>query len=289
MDFGYLERERIAISCVLFSFTVLACDLFEFIPEDVVLLREHLIRLPTAVYMGARMTTVGFVVLAFISTKIMACKFSILTTAFFTAARGLTSLLIYLRVHALYMTIWPIQLLFILALAGVVVSCAAQPRLSGLTSVLFDFGVFVALVWKLGWRPSIRRVRRDALPNESGEVEVEIFQRFWFPLRRRPEPEHQLIDRVLQDSLLYIVLAISLKIPQIFYFANRSPCSRPVGYWQNHSIFLDVIGICTISCKIFRDIKLGSSASSVFDSDEPLDASVMAFGSNTGLSVGSKV
>lgn len=110
--------------------------------------------------------------------------------------RGLTSLVFYLRVHALYRSSYWIQGFFIVALVGTMAACGLVFTMSGPVSGFFDLLVFLAILCKLGRRPDIRRVNPNVGDRASRWT-------FWVPFRRNQV--YQITDRLLQDSLLYLL------------------------------------------------------------------------------------
>ncbi|KAF9532916.1 hypothetical protein CPB83DRAFT_587553 [Crepidotus variabilis] len=179
--------------------------------------------------------------------------------------RGLTSLLLYLRVDALYQSNRYIQVFFgacVLAILG----CGVLSNLiAGISTGVFDLFVFLAIVFKIGWSPVVHS-------GFQGRTEIRWKLRIPFNLKRKRGQDF--VDRILRDSLLYVVIAILFKIPQIAYLISQRS-----DYGLVSTVLLDPVITCIISCKIFRDMKLGQSHHETAETSTLLDT-IIGMGSN---------
>ncbi|KAF9523970.1 hypothetical protein CPB83DRAFT_886588 [Crepidotus variabilis] len=215
------ETERVfqirAERCVLLSgITLMIWDFVENVLDDILLFTAHPVRLPSVVYLLARMSTLAFLISMLAPSNVHT-----------------TSILLYFRVHALYRSNRWVQVFFLISCLGVIASCFIWAMVSGLCSGIFDIAIAIAILihLRLGWLRGVG-------------------QRFWLPFRSRPEAP--ITDKILQDSLGYVLLAVVIKIPQILLVSALAG-----GYWELYSVYLDAAIMCIISAKIFRDMKLG--------------------------------
>ncbi|KAF9524722.1 hypothetical protein CPB83DRAFT_886075 [Crepidotus variabilis] len=239
---------RVYGSSVFSSLTIMTWDFLGHIPEDVRLLQGYRVTLPLIVYLIARISTLAFLLSAIedgprLTGGIILAR----TDALLLIQRGSTSILLYLRVHALYQSNLYVKILFWICLLGVTASCVLKDSMSGICSGIFDVFVFCAIFWKLGWYPDTRVI--------GGRQQV--CWKFRIPFRRKPD--HTLTDRILQDSLYYLLVAIALKIFQIPFLVPPLSAVKHPRYlgWYTLTFILDAVLVCIISSKIFRDMKLG--------------------------------
>ncbi|KAF9524713.1 hypothetical protein CPB83DRAFT_838711 [Crepidotus variabilis] len=229
-------------SLIVSGLTIMAWDWFEYLPEDVRLLFHQKIRVPTAVYFGARSPQFMGVAPTFYRMGPTAPMF------IFTVHRGLVSLLLYFRVHALYLSNFLVRSVFILAMLAIIAVSLLYTEKSGVVSGGFDIMVFIAILYKLAWRSEVK----------EGVTEPKMRTSFWLPFKRNSHSK--IADRFLWDSLFYVLwlltptssLTIVVKIPQIMYFDIQIG-SR----WNMDTMYVDAVIVCVVACKIFRDMKLG--------------------------------
>ncbi|KAF9523759.1 hypothetical protein CPB83DRAFT_910462 [Crepidotus variabilis] len=256
-----IPQPRLLGCCIVASLTIVAWDFVTYVPEDVRLLKEYRIRLPTIVYLSARIVTLA----AFVQALITASQFHFsfangkpsvvgsvvhgLETSdplshriLLIVQRALTSLLLYLRVDALYQSNRYIQAFFGASILAILAGGVLSNLIAGISTGAFDLFIFAAIIFKLGWLPAVH-------PSGGSEEVLGRYKMFF-----KQNRERDFADRILQDSLYYVVIAILLKIPQIAYLTVRSS-----DYWLVSTVLLDPIFTCIISCKIFRDMKLGRS------------------------------
>ncbi|KAF9522404.1 hypothetical protein CPB83DRAFT_864529 [Crepidotus variabilis] len=222
-------------SCFLFSgLTLIIWDLLENIPDDVRLFTIHPIQLPSIIYLLSRISTLCY--FTYNQATGGRGNISYWTCLSLLAFQRVTNLtLLYLRVHALYRSNQIVQAIFSILGLGVIGSCFLHPMISGLCTGVFEIGIAVAIIvyLKLGWLQGVS-------------------QKVWKPFKFRPEAP--ITDKILQDSLGYLLLAIVLKVPQLMLLGS-SPGINQV--WEGDTLFLDAAIMCIVSTKIFRDLKLG--------------------------------
>ncbi|KAF9524717.1 hypothetical protein CPB83DRAFT_897645 [Crepidotus variabilis] len=241
------------VSCL----TIIVFDMIIHIPEDVSLLCHHQIRLPTLAYAATRSSTLATLILTLIfdadkADSISIAKFNVqqsvhfaIRRAFFLTSvvqRGLTCLMFYIRVRALYRSNYYVQISLALSLLGVMASCLIAAPLSGLVNGAFDMAVFSAILWKLGCRPVVFESQ-----DSVGKPVVRFT--FWSPFKR--SRVYQISDRFLLDSLLAVLISIIVKIPQIIFVS-----SKQYDGWLTPAMYLDVVFGCLAASHVFRDMKL---------------------------------
>ncbi|KAF9523758.1 hypothetical protein CPB83DRAFT_657391 [Crepidotus variabilis] len=237
------RQHSFIVSCL----TVTLWDFLEFIPEDVRLFQEFPLKLAYVVYEAARLSTVAWFISNIIHTSNPKVNMSHLYVAFFVLQRGTTSMLFYLRVHALYQSNRYVQISFGLALVAVIVIAGTFFEFSGVACGVFDVCIFFAILWKLGWQPAVQQPRAEA--GRSGNR-----WGFWRPFKRNHV--NQVRERFLRDSLLYVLLAILIKIPQIILLVQTNH-DWELLTWVACSMYVDIVISSVMSSKIFRDMKLG--------------------------------
>ncbi|KAF9523753.1 hypothetical protein CPB83DRAFT_862417 [Crepidotus variabilis] len=251
---------------IVAGFTIMAWDILENIPADIRLFHEHSIQLPSLIYSTARTFTLALFVFFlvvdlaggfgggptglpyFCFPVFLQMRFwhsiSWLFTILLTIQRTLTSSILYLRVRALYKPNPRLPSFFLLLLVNITVVSVLLFGLPGVGAIAFDLLKFIAVLWKLGRRPALYADR--PMKQKSG-----LLWSFWVPFRRRRM--NQVTDRMLQDTLLYLLLAIAIKIPQFIWLVRSTVASD----WTLYTFYLDTTISCVISSKIFRDMKLG--------------------------------
>lgn len=163
------------------------------------------------------------------------------------------SLMLYLRVHAIYPSNRYIQITFLFLITGVALSCIVAPYYSGFTSGCFDLAILLAIFWKLVWK-------------SGAHWQTTVLSLF------RSGTSGQIRDRFLRDSLFYVLWALCfiltmeelidlllshdsvtvlIKIPQIYFWTARTP------FWPTFMMMPDAVITCILAGKIYRDMKLG--------------------------------
>ncbi|KAF9522531.1 hypothetical protein CPB83DRAFT_887488 [Crepidotus variabilis] len=245
MDFGGYSV-RIEKCIAVSSITITAWDILENLPADLRLYQDHPVRFPSLAYCASRMVTLVVFVLIALQTLALNVHYYgpngplsesewLVTTVeilpyLMTIQRGLTSLVFYLRIHALYQSNYWIRGVIIVCLLGVMITTSFNFGLSGPISGVFDLLVFFVIVWKLGWCPALRQVSLQA--RERSHI-----WSFWVPFRR--SAVYKITDRLLQDSLLYLLLAIAIKIPQAIYWTDMI-MEEHFPAWLEKTIYLDL-------------------------------------------------
>ncbi|KAF9523751.1 hypothetical protein CPB83DRAFT_910458 [Crepidotus variabilis] len=271
-EIEYRHAIQVGSYVIASSFTIAICDILENGPAEVRLYQDHSMKFPSIVYFASRAATmIVFVLLAVLTLTSPSNTVAVYDHAGFdfrkltlglkvfvvliTIQRGFTSLVFYLRVYALYRSNYWVHGCFMVTLGGTLVSCGLYFGFSG--TIVFDSLVFLAILRKLGWRAISREGSLNA--GESGG-----HWSFWVPFKRTEA--YQISDRFLQDSLLYLLLAISIKVPQVYYWAASKQVllirgtlvqTYPAQDFTLDIIYLDIAINCATSSKIFRDMKLG--------------------------------
>ncbi|KAF9522530.1 hypothetical protein CPB83DRAFT_911283 [Crepidotus variabilis] len=273
LDPAKLGERQVETCFIVSGFTVVVWDILENVPAELRLYQEHPFRFPSIIYFSSRVFTLAlFVRLVAISLN---QSDSLIYTFHNTAItvdyplfspsaktfiflvvtqRGFTSLLFYLRVQTFYPSNLWIRGLFILALGGTMISCGLIFRMSGAISGIFDLLVFLAILWRLGRRPGSTHevTSRFGWPLHSWT--------FWAPFRHNEV--YQISDRLLQDSLLYLLLVIAIKLPQLIYLASSEDRTwhlpiQTSRTWLLDTLCLDIAISSVTSSRISRDMKLG--------------------------------
>ncbi|KAF9523741.1 hypothetical protein CPB83DRAFT_656828 [Crepidotus variabilis] len=255
------EQSALEFNFVISSLTIIIYDILLHIPEDLRLFRKHPIRLPSLVYAGARASTLAvFIFAVAIIPLVNPFLFSIAHVyspaqgsvtiwtlyALLMIQRGTTSLLLYLRVYALYQSNRYVQTFFLAALLGVTATPLILFGMSGIACSIFDLGILVAILWKVKWhRPTIYYSSPSSEPEANGRWT------YWNPFKCGRE--HEVTDQFLKGTLAYVLLAILIKIPQIFALTGA------IGIWPIYTTYPELVVSCIVSCNIFRNLKLGLS------------------------------
>ncbi|KAF9523756.1 hypothetical protein CPB83DRAFT_910460 [Crepidotus variabilis] len=230
-------------SFIVSCFTVTLWDFLEFIPEDVRLFQEFPLSLANIVYEALRLSTFVWFMANLIHSHNSRVNMTYVYVIASVLQRGTTSMLFYLRVHALYISNRYIQAFFGAALVVVIVVATTLFEFSGVACGMFDVCIFIAILCKLGWQPPGREMGKSG--GRRG---------FWSPFE--PGRVDRIRGRFLVDSLVYVLLAIVIKIPQIILLV-----------WTNHhwesltwvacSVYVDIVVSSITASKVFRDMKLG--------------------------------
>ncbi|KAF9523752.1 hypothetical protein CPB83DRAFT_657285 [Crepidotus variabilis] len=236
-----LQMRQTEIYFFLSSSTIVILDFLENIVADYSLCQHHSIRLPTVVYFASRLFTLAL--------------FMQIGVILFKPANGIEHN--YVSLFSRLSVYWHLKPLYFwgssspstrtklagflgLALGGAVVFAVVNFNVAGVASGIFDLLIFLAVLWKLGWRVSISRA----------SVMGGMKWTFWVPFKR--DRVHRISDRLLEECLIYLLIVIIIKIPQIISVAEER--RNPVTIF---SLYLDIAISNIMSSKIFRDMKLG--------------------------------
>ncbi|KAF9532915.1 hypothetical protein CPB83DRAFT_587481 [Crepidotus variabilis] len=160
---------------IISSVTIVTWDFITYVPEDVRILGEHKLRFPSAVYLSARaITLVAFVQILITTSQegymdLNDEKPNITSSiahgiepngsldqhVLFILQRGLTCLLLYLRVDALYQSDRYIQVLFGACILPILGCGLLSTLIASISTGAFDLLVFLAIVLKIGWSPGL--------------------------------------------------------------------------------------------------------------------------------------
>ncbi|KAF9523757.1 hypothetical protein CPB83DRAFT_862437 [Crepidotus variabilis] len=250
------RQHSFIISCL----TIALWDFLEFVPEDVCLFQDHPLRLASLVYEASRLSTFVWFMTNLIHSHNSRVNMTYVYVAASVLQRGTTSMLFYFRVHALYNSNRYVQTFFGAALAAVIVIAGTLFEFSGVACGMFDVCIFIAILCKLGWQSPGREMGKSG--GRRG---------FWSPFE--PGRVDRIRGRFLVDSLVYVLLAIVIKIPQIILlvWTNRHWESLT---WVACSVYVDIVVSSITASKVFRDMKLGlpglAEATTSLDSEEML-------------------
>ncbi|KAF9524712.1 hypothetical protein CPB83DRAFT_897642 [Crepidotus variabilis] len=239
------RQHSFIVSCL----TVTLWDFLEFIPEDIRLFQEHPFSVASFAYEAARVSTLMWFVSNIVHSTNPNINMNYLYVACFVLQRGTTSMLFYLRVYALYRSNRTVQVIFGIALLVVIIVAGSFFQFSGVVCGVFDVGVFFAILKKLGWQPEVAHMKSRRRRSDGWKL-----WSFWSPFQRNHV--NQIRERFLRDSLMYVLLAIVVKIPQIILLV-RTNHDWELLTWVACSIYVDLVISSVTSSRIFRDMKLG--------------------------------
>ncbi|KAF9522100.1 hypothetical protein CPB83DRAFT_911541 [Crepidotus variabilis] len=238
------------------SLSLLACDLMENLVEDRRLVTEYKLSFPLFTYWIARISTYAYFVGAFAYYSNMNSIIGIEIIVWFVLVqRASTSLLLYFRVHALHRSNRYIQIFFVSYLLAIVASHIAitvafiTSKVKPSTICYCHNPCFVPFIL-LGFDSCIiiafiQKVKAGYLPEEDRK------QGWWLRNVFHPRSMHELASRLLQDNLVYYMMTVLLKTIWIGATATGN------ANFIIASIYLDTVCVCIITCKIYRDMRLG--------------------------------
>ncbi|KAF9525035.1 hypothetical protein CPB83DRAFT_897316 [Crepidotus variabilis] len=108
-----VQHQRDTDNLLYGCLTIMAWDIIENLAEDVRLLTEHKIKFPPIVYFTSRISTLGFFIACSLDVREKCVGFAVTCQCLLAVHRGTTSLLLYLRVHALYRSNENIRSIFV--------------------------------------------------------------------------------------------------------------------------------------------------------------------------------